>query len=49
MIEKLTYCSTGTAMRDGSIFWERHPNQDDIVEKINEIIDFLNRLDEVEE
>lgn len=37
-IEKLESYSTSN---DG-YYWIRHPNQDDIVNKINEIIDYLN-------
>lgn len=43
-IEKLEYYSSS---RDGYTF-ERHPNIDDITDKINEIIDKLNERDDVE-
>lgn len=47
MIEKLEYYSSGSTSRDGLyVLWERHPNQEDIVEKINEIIDYINNADE---
>lgn len=42
-IEKLEYYSSS---RDGYTF-ERHPNIDDITDKINEIIDKLNERDDV--
>lgn len=41
-IEKLEYYSSS---RDGYTF-ERHPNIDDITDKINEIIDKLNEKDD---
>lgn len=47
-IEKLEYYTGGTTHRDGSLSWERHPNNDDIVNKINEIIDKLNEWDSIE-
>lgn len=37
-IEKLESYSTS----DDGYYWIRHPNNDDIVNKINEIIDCLN-------
>lgn len=43
-IDKLEYYSTS----NDRYIWERHPNKDDIVKKINEIIDALNKMDEVE-
>lgn len=46
-IEKLEYYSSGITSKDGSVIrWERHPNNDDIVDKINEIIDKLNERDD---
>lgn len=44
MINKLEYYTGGTTSKDGCyIRWEKHPNTDDIVEKINEIIDCINK------
>lgn len=43
-IDKLEYYSSS----NNGYVWERHPNKDDIVKKINEIIDTLNKTDEVE-
>ena len=41
MIEKLENYSSSL---DG-IWWQRHPNKDDIVDKIHEIIDKINELE----
>lgn len=44
-IDKLEYYST---LNDRWDVWEKHPDKDDIVKKINEIINVLNKIDEVE-
>ena len=38
-IEKLEYYSGSSDGRN----WVRHPNLDDVVDKLNEIIDLLNK------
>lgn len=38
-IERLEYYSSST---ENSYVWVRHPNQDDIIEKINEILEYIN-------
>lgn len=44
MIEKLEYWSGGTNV-GGVINWQRHPDLDDVVDKVNESIDAINELD----
>lgn len=43
-IEKLEYYSSYTKDSYG---WIRHPNEDDIVDKINEIIEYINNKEDV--
>ena len=49
MIEKLEYYRTAKIDKDGCVReWTSHPNLDDIIDKINEIIEYLNRGEEDE-
>lgn len=43
-IEKLEYYSS--CAKD-SYCWVRHPNEDDIIDKINEIIEYINNKEDV--
>ena len=38
-IDKLKYYSTSP----NGYYWIEHPNKDDVINKINEIIDYINR------
>lgn len=42
-IEKLP---SGSTSKDG-IWWESHPTKSDIIEKVEEIIDAVNRIAEI--
>ncbi len=44
MIEKLEYWSGGTNV-GGIINWQKHPDLDDVVDKVNESIDTINEFD----
>lgn len=49
MIEKLEYYRTANTDRDGCAReWTSHPSLEDIIDKINEIIEYLNRGEEDE-
>lgn len=43
MIEKLEYYSS-RAERGNAVVWVRHPDLDDLVDKVNELIDVINEL-----
>ena len=43
MIEKLEYWSGGTNV-GGIINWQKHPDLDDVVDKVNESIDTINEF-----
>lgn len=44
MITKLEYFSGGVQYGN-NILWRRHPDLDDVVEKVNEMIEILNQLE----
>ena len=44
-IEKLEYYSSSTIKNPH--VWIRHPNEDDIVDKINEIIEYINNKEDI--
>ena len=45
MIERLEYYSSGVE-RGNAVVWVRHPDLDDLVDKVNELIDVINEMEQ---